>query len=335
MNDTRIYSPTISLEKLIALRHHAENIQLQSYKKSAATTSGIQHSSFRGRGMDFDEVRIYQAGDDIRNMDWRVTARTGKPHTKLYREERERPVYFILDFNSTMFFGSKVTFKSVIAAQIAGLLTWAASLRGDRIGGLIFNGHQYVELRPQFGKRGTLPILKNISKFLEIESETQSKLKNGSSRTQENNYDLPWALARLRHFVKPGSSIFIISDFPTDSWTVAADVERPVTQWVTQLLTQLTRYNDMAAYFIYDELEAKAPPPNRYTISDGSDASDRSSFYQFDSGNKKFRHRHQQQFSDKMDMLETLFRMQHIPMMTMKTDDDVIDLLKRRYRRAR
>lgn len=317
MKDTRIYSPSISLEKLIALRHYAEGLHIQSSKKRAAGSAGIQRSAFRGRGMDFDEVRRYQPGDDIRNMDWRVTARTGKPHTKLYHEERERPVYFILDFNPAMFFGSKVTFKSVIAAQIAGLLTGVANLRGDRIGGILFSGAQSIKVQPQSGRRGTLGILKNISKF----SESESNIIHKDLEPQESHYDLLWALKQLRSLAKAGSSIFIVSDFST----ITADDEG----CLTQLLSQLGRHNDISAFFIYDILEAEPPQPNRYTISNGK------SLFQFDSANKTFRKSYQNQFVDKLNRLDTLFGTQKISLIKMRTDDDVINLLRNFYRKHR
>ena len=110
-----------SLESLLRLRAEARSLGL-SQRNMAAHQAGGYRSAFRGRGIDFEEVRVYQPGDDIRIMDWRVTARTGEPHTKVYREERERPVLFLVDQGASMMFGTQVAFKSVIAARIAALL---------------------------------------------------------------------------------------------------------------------------------------------------------------------------------------------------------------------
>ncbi len=101
-----------SLNQLIALRVQARTLNLSSRKQVATFANGPQSAHFRGRGVDFDEVRIYQAGDDIRNMDWRVTARSNRPHTKLFREERERPVFLLVDQGPSMFFGTRVAFRS-------------------------------------------------------------------------------------------------------------------------------------------------------------------------------------------------------------------------------
>ncbi|MBE9568426.1 MAG: DUF58 domain-containing protein, partial [Proteobacteria bacterium] len=128
----------ISTQSLIRLRMHASQLLLNS-SKIHAKQGGAYLSSFKGRGMEFDESRIYQAGDDIRNMDWRVTARTGTAHTKVFREERERPVLLWLDLNASMMFATRNKFKSVIATELASLIAWSAARNNDRIGGLIFS----------------------------------------------------------------------------------------------------------------------------------------------------------------------------------------------------
>ena len=129
----------------------------------AIDSGGGYVSPYRGRGMEFEEVRAYQPGDDIRNMDWRVTARTGRPHTKLFREERERPVLFLVDLGPSMAFGTRVAFKSVVAARAAALLAWAARDNGDRIGGIVFAGKRHRELRPAARERGMLPFSRHWS----------------------------------------------------------------------------------------------------------------------------------------------------------------------------
>ncbi len=116
------------------MRLSARNIKLDSRLYAIAETAGNRQSRFRGRGIDFQESRNYQPGDDIRTMDWRVTARTGRPHTKVFQEERERPIIIVIDCNPSMFFGTRVAFKAVIAARLAALIAWAAIRNGDRIG---------------------------------------------------------------------------------------------------------------------------------------------------------------------------------------------------------
>src|SRR6056300_461999 len=145
-----------TLEDLIALRFPAQQLRLARRKKALSALTGPNKSNFRGRGIDFEEVRSYQPGDDIRTIDWRVTARTGSAHTKLFREERERPVLVVVDQRSSMFFGSSHCFKSVLAAQLASLIAWSALDAGDRVGGLVFNGEEHREIRPRRSRKNVL-----------------------------------------------------------------------------------------------------------------------------------------------------------------------------------
>jgi uncharacterized protein (DUF58 family) len=144
---------------LIGLHRAAGSLPLKS-SKIQARFSGNYLATFKGRGMEFDEVRPYQPGDDIRTMDWKVTARTGKPHTKLFREERERPVLLWVDYRKPMFFGTRGSFKSVVAAKTAALLAWSAIQHGDRLGGLIFSEKVHQEIRPHRGKAATLHFIR-------------------------------------------------------------------------------------------------------------------------------------------------------------------------------
>ncbi len=153
----------VTVEDLIELQRHAGKIDLTHARSARARLAGNHLSRFRGRGMDYQESRAYQAGDDARSMDWRVTARTGKPHVKLYQEERERPVVLFLDLNPGMFFGSRGMLKSVVAARAAALIAWAAAAHGDRIGGLLFNGG-YCDLQPRGGKHGVLRLIRQIGR---------------------------------------------------------------------------------------------------------------------------------------------------------------------------
>jgi uncharacterized protein (DUF58 family) len=154
---------TITTDELIKLRFGNSDVRLMSNKKILSSVTGGYGSRFRGRGLEFQEVRAYQAGDDIRNMDWRVTARTGKPHTKIFEEEREKPVFLVVDNSASMHFGSRVTFKSVVAAKAAAILAWSAAANHDRVGGIVYSDSSFNELRPQGGSRGVLRLLKQIS----------------------------------------------------------------------------------------------------------------------------------------------------------------------------
>ncbi|MDD5114985.1 MAG: DUF58 domain-containing protein, partial [Methylobacter sp.] len=142
---------SVSLKTLINLAGPAASLNLQPASIRSRQSGGYV-SRFKGRGMEFDETRLYQPGDDIRSIDWRVTARTGKTHTKLFREERERPVFIAVDDRAAMHFATRGVFKSVLAAKLAGLLAWTAQHHGDRMGGQIFSDNSCRELKPQNGR---------------------------------------------------------------------------------------------------------------------------------------------------------------------------------------
>ncbi len=234
----------ITLQELIGLRQEARRLDITPRGKVLATRSGGHLSRFRGRGMEFDESRVYQPGDDVRNMDWRVTARAGKPHVKLYREERERPVWLAADLGPSMRFGTRVAFKSVLAARAAALLAWSAVDQGDRVGGLVFDESRHFERRPVARTRGLLPLLKALSEA-PIPGEAGGHPHFAS------------AAEHLVHLVRPGSLVFFISDF--------AGLDRTGTSW----LTQLSAGSEVVLVQVYDPLEAVAPPPGLYPVTDG------------------------------------------------------------------
>ncbi len=236
----------IALHDLIALRHTAQLLNLNFQQKMRNQLIGGHLSNLRGRGVDFDEVRAYQAGDDIRHMDWRVTARTGTPHTKLFHEERERPVFLVVDYSLNMFFGTRIAFKSVVAAQAAALLAWAAVNNGDRLGGVIFSGKKHIEFRPQARLRGVLPFLKVLSDFDRPEPPHEQALAQ--------------VLLRLRHVVKPGSLLFILSDF------AKLDEE------AARHLSRLAQHTEVIACLIRDPIEIEPPAKGKYAITNGQQA---------------------------------------------------------------
>lgn len=163
-----------------------------------------QHQSRQlGRGMDFSEVRQYQPGDDIRAIDWRVTARTGKPHTKLFSEEREKPVVLYLDFSSSMAFGSQLLLKSVQMAHMASLVAWLSVTQQDRIGAVIDTGNELIELKPTARNRGALALLQTLV-------TCHQQLISQPSR---NDQDVSHALQALARLCPKGSEIILLSDF--------------------------------------------------------------------------------------------------------------------------
>lgn len=234
------------LPDLIALQRQALRVRYRP--EGYSLRSGAHRSKLRGRGMDFSEARNYQAGDEIRHMEWRITARTGRPHVKVYHEERERPVVILVDFSSSMFFGSKISLKSVIAARLAAILAWTAAKQGDRVGGLMFSRLSHNEFTPRTRQAGVLPFLSALSEYTK---QYNLNINDSLERISFSN-----ALLRLRRVAKPGSILVLISDF----YQIDLEAEKH--------LTRLRSHNDVLAYQICDPLELAPPPPQKYAISD-------------------------------------------------------------------
>ncbi|MDT8397914.1 MAG: DUF58 domain-containing protein, partial [Pseudomonadales bacterium] len=152
----------VTLAQLLGQRHAAQALELDYRSRSRLGMAGSHISRIKGRGVDFEEHRAYQPGDDIRSIDWRVTARRGKPHTKLFQEERERPVLLAVDYRRPMFFATRGCFKAVQASKLAALLAWRALEQGDQVGAFLFSEERHCELRPQLGKAGVLNLLRQM-----------------------------------------------------------------------------------------------------------------------------------------------------------------------------
>jgi len=288
----------ISPQSLIKLRHDAGKLPLHS-SRIHARQGGAYMSSFRGRGMEFDESRLYLPGDDIRNMDWRVTARTGEAHTKVYREERERPVLICLDLNESMFFATRGCFKSVVAAQAAALLAWSTSAHNDRLGALIFSGNDYVELKPRRGKSAVLDLIGRACRHPAWNWPAHGQVRNSIH-----------ALSRLRKVTRPGSLIFLISDF------------RALSEQAEMHLVNIARHNDVVLIQVYDPVEAELPPSGSYKVSDGINE------LQLDTADSQLRRQYRQRFDQRQGRLVKLCRQHRMYLMSIATQDDVLASLQ-------
>lgn len=230
------------MQLLLQTRHHASKLKLFARKPAKSLLLGETRSRFRGRGMEFEEVRHYQPSDDIRSIDWRVSARTGKTYTKLFSEERERPVYLIVDQRTTMFFGSQQRFKSVMAAEIASYLAWSALNSSDRIGAQVFSDYQAFDVRARRNRQAVLKLLHNIQYCNEL-----LPLKPDKNNSQKHKLILSDILEQTRRIVRPGSSIFIISDC------------HDIHQGAIKHLRLLRQHNDVNIIHVNDPLELAFP----------------------------------------------------------------------------
>ncbi len=286
---------------LIGLHRDALSLSLVS-RKISARNSGQYLSAFKGRGMEFDEARPYQPGDDIRSLDWRVTARTGKPHTKLFREERERPVLLWVDYRKPMFFGSRQSFKSVLAAKAAALLAWSAAQHGDRLGGLIFSEQHHQELRPQRGKAATLHFIQKLA-----EHPAWDQFQHDAQDQASANM----ALNRLRRVARPGSLIFLISDF------------RHMDASSQSNLAQMARHNDVVLLFVSDPLESELPPAGIYRISDGVEE------ISLNTGKRDSREHYHQRYLQHEEALRQLCRKLGMYFLNLSTDQPLLSTLQK------
>lgn len=236
----------VSDQQLIGRRWAAATLRFSARGKTARQF-GSHRSVLRGRGLEFQELREYQAGDEIRHIDWKVTARTGKPHTKLFQEERERPVMVAVDQRSCMYFGSRYCFKSVLAAEIAATVAWAGLQRGDRVGGLVFNEQQHSEIRPRRQRRSVLSLIHKLGEYNRALRDTSHWQDTGLSP----------AIAELRRLVKPGSTCFLITDM------------RGFQEDDLRHLRQIARHSDVVIIRISDPLEQNLPTDVDIKFTDG------------------------------------------------------------------
>lgn len=294
----------VELRDLIMLKGAGEKLKLTT-PRIRAFAAGGHLSPFKGRGVEYDESRPYQHGDDLRTIDWRVTARTGKPHTKVFREERNRPVIVWLDLGGSMRFATQGVYKAVLAAELAALVGWSAVANGDQLGGLIFSEREHHELRPRLGRRAALRLLRLIAS----PSCWEADGVGGAG-------DIEHSLLRLTRVARPGSMMFLFSDFRN----LGADAERHI--------RQLASHGDLFLVDIFDPVEAELPPPGRYRIQLGARS------FVIDTHDARARERHRVQFAEHTERLRTLARRPGITLLQCSTAEDPYALLAKQFMRA-
>jgi uncharacterized protein (DUF58 family) len=291
----------LSAAELIALKPRCNALSLPMHRPTVSALAGAYRSRFRGRGVDFVESRNYMPGDDIRNMDWRVTARTGKPHTNIFQEERERPVLVVVDASPSLYFGTRKRLKSVAAGQLAAAVAWAAVRRGDRIGAFLFAPDGHHELRPAGGRRGAMRVIQGLVDWLDPETAHQGVEPLSAS------------LERVRHAVRPGSLVLIISDF----FNLDEECHRH--------LSRLRQHNDVIGCQVMDPAE-EFLPVGRFPISDGDHSA------MLDTHQQKSRNQFEQMSEDHGEIPRRMFQRHKCGWMVLKTTDDPVDTVGRELR---
>jgi len=290
---------TCTTEELLDLRHTARSLIGSSNQKAYSIMTGSTLSKFRGRGMDYAESRIYTPGDDIRSIDWRVTARSGKTHTKLYAEERDRPVMTLVDFSPSLYFGTKEAFKSVIAARLAATIAWTAAFNSDRIGGTLLTPKERFDLRPLAGRKGVLALIHALVKA------TKAPVAENSDSSLEQ------ILHHGMRTIRPGSRIFLISDF----YQHDQNLERN--------LSRLRRHNDLILCQIIDPLELQAPPPGFYNISNGHEQA------RLNTRGAGIRKAYSEKFDEQRENLSRIANNLKIPYLKVVSGDDIAGIMRR------
>ncbi|MDX1676974.1 DUF58 domain-containing protein [Arsukibacterium sp.] len=229
---------SVRLPELLWYQRHTRVLNLKPTMSIQSKLAGTYLARSKGRGMEFDEVRHYQPGDDVRTIDWRVTARSGKVHTKLFREEKERPVFIVTDLTDSMRFGSNLLFKSVQAAHLAAMIAWHVKEHGDKLGGLVFSNQQHRELKPQGRSHGVLRYLQALQQCHQ-------------SSTKMNGLTLSHALGQQRRLSRPGSLVYILSDFAT------------VDEQALRHIRAISQHNEVTCCQISDPLERGLPSSAR------------------------------------------------------------------------
>lgn len=292
----------VSAERLRRLGPEARAISLLPRQPAGSVLNGRHASRLRGRGLNFEELRAYADGDDIRTIDWKVTARTGTPHVRVYTEERDRPALLLVDQRMSMFFGSTAYMKSVVAAEAAALAAHGILAQGDRVGGLVFSDGQIAEHRPVRSRAALHRLLGSVA------------AANARLRA-----DLPVAaplpinrvLGAALRIARTNALVLVISDFDT----IDAGTE--------PLIRALARRNDLILFNVSDPLALGLPPEFRLTVSDGELQAD------LDAGTGGLRGRVEAAMGGRVAAIFDWSRKYGVPVLPLTTAEPALDQMLR------
>jgi len=239
----------VELRDLAALQYQVQGLSFRHRQPVHSVLAGRHGSRMRGRGLDFEEIRGYLPGDDIRTIDWRVTARTGEPHVRVFTEERDRPVLLIVDQRMSMYWGTKLNLKSVTAAEASALVAWTALDAGDRVGAIVFDDTELSEVRPHRSRGAVLQLLRAVT--------DRNQALRADSPEQTDPAMLERALAAAERVVSHDYLVVVISDFDVDG----GEAQRR--------LLRLARNNDVICMVVHDPSATNLPPVADLVMSNG------------------------------------------------------------------
>lgn len=291
--------------ELIELGRCVPSGPLPGRGRVATRLAGGHASRLVGTGLEFSEVRAYQPGDDVRAIDWRVTARTGRVHSKLFELELERPAWFAVDLGASMRFATRGVFKSVAAARAASLLAWRAHRAGERVGGVVTSPGASVELPPGRTRSQLLRFLSALAAASQPRAapDLAAAASGESGRLRS---ELRWMHGRVR----TGSQVVVVSDF------------YDLGDEMLGVLRVLARRAELQLIQIYDALEAEAPPPGRYRVSDGRRLATLVARRQ-----GAWRQTYRAAFTERSERLRELARASGARLIPLRTDAPATDLL--------
>ncbi|SAK45593.1 hypothetical protein AWB80_00928 [Caballeronia pedi] len=300
-----IGSVYVDAAHLMRLELRARGLSFVAPAPVSSILSGRHASRMRGRGLNFEELRGYLPGDDIRHLDWRVSLRTGKPHVRVYTEERDRPLLVMVDQRMSMFFGSSRAFKSVVAAEAAALAVWMGFAAGDRVGGVVFGDDEVVRVRP-LRSRTRIEML-----FGAMARMNRALAADSPART--NYAQLNAALEGVLQIAGHDYLVCIVSDF------AGAD-ER-----TRQLLRQLAAHNDVIAALVFDPMWQRMPEHRALVVSEGR--------LQVELRIEKERVREPlaSLFKGRAAGIADLLRASGVPLMAISTAEPVVDQVRRLF----
>ena len=290
----------VSLSDLLSIRHRIFHYVEEKSSLMTGNQSGIKLSKYNGRGIEFSEVRAYQPGDDVRSIDWRVTARKNRPHTKIFHEEREHPTIIAVDQSQNMFFGSVIRLKSVAAAELAARIAWQTLKIGDRVGGFVKTNLSYHLHKPKRSQQSVAQLLNSIS-------NSNRALTRKTQNTQNSFLD---ELVHLNRLSKNRYRIYLITDF-------SGEIEK----W-NKTIAKLSRSNHLTCVHVVDPLERVLPETGYYSVTDGKTR------VQFFTGNKKTLVNYQNQFTDQCELLEETCSRHGVRYIQVETSQNNLDSVK-------
>jgi uncharacterized protein (DUF58 family) len=287
----------VSISELVGLRREGRGFSFLPRQPLRSLLAGVHSSRLRGRGLDFDELRAYQPGDDIRDIDWKVTARMREPYSRVYTEERDRATLVLVDQRVNMFFGSRLQMKSVAAAHAAALCVWRVLAQGDRPGAIVFDDADQVEIRPRRSRARAMAILEATCRM------NQALRAEGGERSAPEQ--LNRVLRRAVRLATHDHLVVLVSDLD------GADDE------TTGLLRRIARHNDVLVALVYDPLERQLPEASQLVVSDGRLQ------LEFDASDGALRAEFERAFQERLDTGRKELHKRNIPLLPLCTAEPV------------